>query len=93
MTMSDDQHHRDALLETARSELERAHAAAVSMDAAELRRGLELAAVAIREMERAPGEPMAGLSGRIDQALGELDRGELATMERHVEQVRTELKG
>ena len=92
--MSEDRHHHDALMETARSELERAHAAAVAMSAAEIRRGLQLALDALREAASLPGGlPAPDVAGHVERALSELDSGELADMERQLEQARGALKG
>ncbi len=41
--MPTEEHHAEALIETARLELDRAHRAALGMEAGEVRRGLELA--------------------------------------------------
>ena len=89
--MSED-HHHDALLETARTELGRAHAAAVAMSAAEIRRGLQLALDALREAAALPGGlPSPEVAGQVERALAELDSGELADMERQLEQARAAL--
>lgn len=91
--MSDD-HHHDALMETARSELERAHAAAVAMTAGEMRRGLELALGALREAAALPAAQTTkqGVVQLLEQALAELDDGHLADMEAHLERARAELQ-
>lgn len=89
--MAQDGHHHDALMETARAELQRAHAAAVSMNAAELRRGLELALDAVRQAAALPGALPSGAVDGLQRALAELDGGKLAEMEQRLEQVRAEL--
>ena len=90
--MSEDQHHHDALLETARTELGRAHQAAVAMSAADLRRGLQLALDALREAGSLPGGlPSPDVTGQVERALAELDSGQLADMERQLESARAAL--
>ncbi len=86
-------HHREALIETAREELTRAHRAAAATEAGEMRRGLTLGLAALREAA-AVEPPLADLSGLADDvatALADLDNGKLAEMEQLVESVRTRL--
>ena len=90
--MSQDDHHQDALLETARLELDRAHRAAIALEAGEVRRGLELALAAFRSAGEADGARYAPLAGQIEAALADLDAGSLAEMERIVEAVRKEIE-
>lgn len=84
--MPSDETHRAALIETARAELDRAHRAALAMDAAGLRRGLELALAALDEH----GAQHAA-AAQIAAALADLDAGRLEHMEHTVEGVRKAL--
>ncbi len=87
--MSQQEHHQGALIETARLELDRAHRAAISMEAGEVRRGLELALAALRSASAEDGgEPLAASASRIETALTELDEGSLAAMVQTIEAVR-----
>ena len=83
--MPSDAFRLSTLVETARSELTRAHRAAVNMDAAEMRRGLELAHTALRDAE------MHEFAAKVASALEQLEAGTLAEMERLIETVRTDL--
>jgi hypothetical protein len=94
--------HREALIETARLELGRAHRAALAMDAAEMRRGLELAIAALREgasvstseNSHQDGQRSKWLSDHaesLEEALADLDDGSLLEMEKLIEGVRKEL--
>ena len=82
--MSSEDHHREAILETARSELDRAHRGVLAMDASEVRRGLELALAALSDATGAPTES----AGKLSQALMDLDTGALAEMDTLIEEVR-----
>ncbi len=84
--MPSDQTHHAALIETARAELERTHRAACAMDAAEMRRGLELALTALQD-----AGDHADLAAELGMALGDLDAGRLEHMERTIESVRKAL--
>ena len=85
-----EEHHRGALIETARDELTRAHRGAMAIEAGEMRRGLTLAEAALREAaSEAPD--LAELADSVAAALAELDTGELAAMETRIEAVRTKL--
>ncbi len=95
--MPDDAHHREALIETARQELSRAHQAALTMSAGEIRRGLELALGALRDMPAAG--PAAELDtvrhacvAKIEKALIVLDAGALSELGNLIEQVRKALE-
>ncbi len=90
MTVED--HHQDALIETARLELDRAHRAALGMQAGEVRRGLELALAALQAAEAGESSPTAGLASRIGTALADLDRGSLVEMAQIIEAVRKEIE-
>jgi hypothetical protein len=92
VSMSQDDHHQDALLETARLELGRAHRAAIALEAGEVRRGLELALAAFRSAGEVDGARYAPLASQIEAALADLDAGSLAEMERIVEAVRKEIE-
>jgi hypothetical protein len=88
--MSESAHHREALIETARLELGRAHKAALQMSAGEIRRGLELALDALVAVERDESDA-AGLDGcttKLRTALADLDAGSLAAMGSLIEDVR-----
>ena len=96
--------HREALVETARTELDRAHRGALSMEAAEMRRGLELAILALREgatlaipdstrVDEQRGRALGHLAEALEEALGDLDGGALMEMESLIEGVRKELDG
>ncbi len=89
--MSVEEHHRAALIETARAELDRAHRAALSVEAGEVRRGLTLALAALRSAaeDGAPdGAGYSALADRVAAALADLDTGSLAEMETLIEGVR-----
>jgi hypothetical protein len=94
--------HREALIETARLELDRAHRGALAMNAAEMRLGLELAIAALREgssvsiakdgqPEEQRGKRLSDLAEALEEALGSLDDGSLLEMENLIEGVRKEL--
>ena len=87
--MSIEAHHHEALLQTARLELDRAHRGALAMDGGELRRGLELALAALDGME---GDVPPGVPGdtieKLRTALTDLEHGSLAEMDHLVEEVR-----
>ncbi len=90
MTVED--HHQDALIETARLELDRAHRAAVAMEAGEVRRGLDLALAALRGASADGAQRYATLAGQISTALVDLDTGSLAEMAHIIEAVRKEIE-
>ncbi len=90
--MTTDPHHHDALIETARLELDRAHRAAIAMQAGEVRRGLELAFAALREAAEGGVEPYDALAGRIATALGDLDTGALTEMTQIIETARKQIE-
>ena len=73
-------------IEQARSALERAHRAAIAMDGGELRRALEEARDLLKD-----GASTEAASGKIAQALADLDGGPLDEMERLLEQARADL--
>ena len=94
--MTADKHHFDALIATAKLELERAHRGALSIEAGEIRRGMELALTALREA--AAGEAgipdpatLTGLRETLTTALAELDGGQLSGMEARIEAARHRL--
>ena len=94
-------HHQASLIETAKLELDRAHRAALALDAGELRRGLELARTALREGAQPvadtpepsvpPTDQMARLLAILDRALVDLDAGNLSEMGNLIESARSEL--
>ena len=90
MTVED--HHQDALIETARLELDRAHRAAVAMEAGEVRRGLDLALAALQSASTDGAERYGTLAGQISTALADLDSGSLAEMAHIIEAVRKEIE-
>ena len=90
--MTAEDHHQDALIETARLELDRAHRAALGMEAGEVRRGLELALAALSTAEAGGNSGCAGMAGRIGAALADLDRGSLMEMAQIIEAVRKEIQ-
>ena len=85
--MSSEEHHREAALETARSELDRAHRGVLAMDASEVRRGLELALAALSETT----DGFAESAGKLSRALVDLDAGALTEMDALIEDVRRSL--
>ena len=95
--MSNEEHHQGALLETARTELDRAHRGVLAMDASEVRRGLQLALTALGGASAQGGEtgaaPPDERLGRamteLTKALADLDGGALAEMGTLIEDVRT----
>ncbi len=92
-------HHFDTLLATARLELDRAHRAALALEAGDIRRGLELSIAALAEAAATPAEPELTPSpetaGRIraslQTALADLDRGSLSELGTLLEQARKAL--
>jgi hypothetical protein len=98
--MSADAHHRAALIDTAGLELDRAHQAALAMQAGDMRRGLQLALDALREAaaipledaEPTPGaQPLAEWIAELQLALNHLDGGSLSEMESLIEDVRRKI--
>ncbi|WP_158747467.1 hypothetical protein [Acidisphaera sp. L21] len=85
--MPTEDHHGDALLETARLELARAHRGVIAMDASEVRRGVEIALAALRDV---PNQGIA--ASKLTKALEDLDAGSLAEMDALIEEVRTALE-
>jgi hypothetical protein len=94
-------HHQATLIETAKLELDRAHRAALALDAGELRRGLQIA----RDSLQAGAAPVAGatepsvpsadmllrLAASLNQALTDLEDGQLSETGNLIEAVRKEL--
>ena len=93
--MSVEAHHRGALVETAQAELDRAHRAAMTLEAGEVRRGLSLALTALRDASALqPPDPVLGeLAATVQKALADLDSGALAEMAALIEDVRKRLEG
>ena len=88
-TMSLEAHHDQALIETARSELDRAHRAVIAMQAGEVRRGLQLALTALQSVAAEEGgERYAALASQVQDALRALDTGALADMDTIIEAAR-----
>ena len=88
--MSNKGHHREALIETAHLELERAHRAAKAMSAGEIRRGLDIALGALRDA--GPDALQQSCIQRLEQALASLDAGQLSAVGTLIEQVRKDLE-
>lgn len=94
--MTADKHHFDALIATAKLELERAHRGALSIEAGEIRRGLELTLAALRDAaaeEAGTPDPaiLAELQTTLTTALAELEQGQLSGMEARIEAARHRL--
>jgi hypothetical protein len=97
--MTADTLHHDALIETARLELDRAHRAVLAVDAGEIRRGMALALAALREAASdgldtaaAPGrDVLTGVSATLERAQADLDAGSLAELANLLEAARKEL--
>jgi len=97
--MTADIHHFEALIETARLELDRAHRAALSVEAGEIRRGLELSIAALRDAAEASAGtevvPTPETAGRIGAslrtALADLDQGSLSELGTLLEKARKDL--
>lgn len=93
--------YQATLIENAKLELDRAHRAALTLDAGELRRGLQIARDALREgaapvpEASEPSVPstdkLARLITFLDRALADLDAGKLAEMGNLIETARKEL--
>ena len=91
--------HHDALIETARLELDRAHRAVLAVQAGEIRRGLELAMAALREASgdgitsgATPGQDvLTSVSATLIKAQTDLDAGRLAELGALIEAARREL--
>ncbi len=88
--MSEAGYHRQALIETAQLELDRAHQAAKSMSAGDIRRGLDIAVVSLRDA--GPDEHLQSCVGRLEQALKSLDAGKLSEVGALIEQVRKDIE-
>ena len=100
--MTVEAHHQASLIETARLELERAHRAALALDAGEMRRGVQLAldalhqaAVPVEAAAEAPVPPatVRRLAGMLDRVLADLGNGRLAELGALLEAARKELAG
>lgn len=89
--MPNEDHHQTSLIETARLELDRAHRAALAIEAGEVRRGLELALAALREAGQADGT-LAPYADQVAAALADLEAGKLAEMAHIIEAVRKEIE-
>ena len=91
-------HHQASLIEAARLELERAHRAALALDAGEIRRGVQLALNALSEAAESPAsvpspETLHRLSATLGRALVDLQDGRLAELGSLLEAARKELAG
>ena len=98
--------HYNALIATARGELDNAHRAAISAEAGDLRRGLQMSLNAMAEaatMPEADEEPVAGevpaaspellasVRAMVEKAMADLEEGSLAGMASRIEDARKEL--
>ena len=88
--MSDEGYHRHALIETVQLELDRAHQAAKSMSAGDIRRGLDIAIVSLREA--GSDAQLESCRARLEQAVASLDAGRLSEVGALIEQVRKEVE-
>ncbi len=101
--MTVETHHQASLIETAQLELERAHRAALALDAGEIRRGVQLALDALRqaavpveggaEAAVPPAATLHRLAGTLERALADLQDGQLAELGALLEAARKELTG
>lgn len=99
--MTVETHHQASLVETARLELERAHRAALALDAGEIRRGVQLALDALRaaavpvegEASVPPAAVLHRLAGTLERTLADLEDGRLAELGTLLEAARKELAG
>ena len=101
--MTIETHHQASLIETAQLELERAHRAALALDAGEIRRGVQLALDALREAALpADGEAEASvpppatlhaMAATLERALADLQDGRLAELGALLEAARKDLAG
>ena len=94
--MSIEAHHARALLETAQLELDRAHRAAVTANAGEIRRGLGLALAALQEagsadLGAAVNQTIGAVQADLASARAKLDNGALVEMEQLIEAARSSL--
>ncbi len=94
--MSIEAHHARALLETAQLELDRAHRAAVTANAGEIRRGLDLALAALREagascLDAEMDQTIGVIRDNLTAARMNLDSGSLVQMEQQIETARSSL--
>lgn len=101
--MTIETHHQASLIETAQLELERAHRAALALDAGEIRRGVQLALTAVREAavpvegeaeaSVPPPAMLHALAETLERALVDLQEGRLAELGTLLEAARKELAG
>ena len=99
--MTVETHRQASLIETARLELERAHRAALALDAGEIRRGVQLALDALSEAAVPRGgeaeasvpapETLQRLAGTLGRVLTDLQDGRLAELGALLEAARKEL--
>lgn len=97
--MSADTLHHDALIETARLELDRAHRAMLAVDAGEIRRGVALAVAALTEAssdglqsDASPGpDVVREVMATLAQVQTDLDNGSLAELGKLLEAARKQL--
>ena len=101
--MTVETHHQASLIKAAQLELERAHRAALALDAGEIRRGVQLALDALRQAavpvegdaEGAvpPATTLHRLAGTLERVLADLQDGQLAELGALLEAARKELAG
>ena len=96
--MSAETLHHDALIETARLELDRAHRAVLAVEAGEIRRGVALAVVALKEADAdglqsdPAGEGViAGVLVTLARVQDDLDNGALVELGNLLEAARKQL--
>lgn len=91
--------HHDALIETARLELDRAHRAVLAVEAGEIRRGVSLAVTALTEAstdgvtsDATPGRDLLqAVLAMLGQVQADLDSGSLAELGNRLEAARKQL--
>ncbi len=97
--MSADTLHHDALIETARLELDRAHRAVLAVEAGEIRRGVALALAALTEAssdgltsDASPSpDVVREVMATLGQAQTDLDNGSLAELGNLIEMARKQI--
>jgi len=83
--------HAGVLLETAKSELEVVHRAALAADAGAIRRGIDLALTALGQLSGDMAAAVAPVEDSLRAARIDLDAGKLVEMEKLLEVARTAL--
>lgn len=91
--------HYDALIATARLELDRAHRAALATEAGDIRRGLEMAIAALNDAAATPASPGVEpgpdaakvIAATLRSGLDDLSRGSLSELGNLLESARRDL--